>query len=158
MATCTYSVFFVFAGADSSGAYTGEIDIIEGVHDNEHNQVTWHTGPGCYLTSTAPFTGTVVVSDPISYTQLWWFLNLAQNPSDTSCNGLVNGNAGCGITEWNRASYGPVFDAQQGGVFAMKWDEDGISVCKHTISFARPQPLIEITQGRSTVLTYRKIS
>lgn len=23
----------------------GEIDIIEGVHDNEHNQVTWHTGP-----------------------------------------------------------------------------------------------------------------
>jgi len=25
---------------------TGEIDIIEGVHDNEHNQVTWHTAPG----------------------------------------------------------------------------------------------------------------
>lgn len=24
---------------------TGEIDIIEGVHDNAHNQVTWHTGP-----------------------------------------------------------------------------------------------------------------
>jgi len=24
----------------------GEIDIIEGVHDNEHNQVTWHTAPG----------------------------------------------------------------------------------------------------------------
>lgn len=24
----------------------GEIDIIEGVHDNEHNQVAWHTGPG----------------------------------------------------------------------------------------------------------------
>lgn len=25
---------------------TGEIDVIEGVHDNEHNQVTWHTNPG----------------------------------------------------------------------------------------------------------------
>jgi beta-glucanase (GH16 family) len=25
---------------------TGEIDIIEGVHDNEHNQVTWHTSAG----------------------------------------------------------------------------------------------------------------
>lgn len=27
----------------------GEIDIIEGVHDNEHNQVTWHTEPGMSL-------------------------------------------------------------------------------------------------------------
>jgi|SRR6267154_1255433 len=28
---------------------TGEIDIIEGVHDNEHNQVTWHTSAGYFL-------------------------------------------------------------------------------------------------------------
>jgi hypothetical protein len=28
---------------------TGEIDIIEGVHDNEHNQVAWHSGPGVPL-------------------------------------------------------------------------------------------------------------
>jgi len=41
--------------------YTGEIDIIEGVHDNEHNQVTWHTGPNCNLTQNANFTGTIVV-------------------------------------------------------------------------------------------------
>jgi hypothetical protein len=39
-----------------------EIDILEGVHDNEHNQVTWHTGPGCNLTPNDNFTGTVVVS------------------------------------------------------------------------------------------------
>jgi hypothetical protein len=26
----------------------GEIDIIEGVHDNEHNQVTWHTSAGYF--------------------------------------------------------------------------------------------------------------
>jgi hypothetical protein len=25
---------------------TGEVDIIEGVHDNEHNQVAFHTAPG----------------------------------------------------------------------------------------------------------------
>ena len=24
----------------------GEIDILEGVHDNEHNQIAWHTAPG----------------------------------------------------------------------------------------------------------------
>jgi hypothetical protein len=60
---------------------TGEIDIIEGVHDNEHNQVTWHTSTGyfqpvfctrkdanvmlgCNLTPPVnnSFTGTIVVS------------------------------------------------------------------------------------------------
>jgi hypothetical protein len=47
------------------------------------------------------------------------------------CNALVNDNAGCGITEWSRASYGPYFDSQGGGVFAMKWDENAISVCAY---------------------------
>lgn len=32
---------------------TGEIDIIEGVHDNEHNQVTWHTSAGYFYRVTA---------------------------------------------------------------------------------------------------------
>jgi len=59
----------------------GEIDIIEGVHDNEHNQVTWHTSAGyfqsvfcprkdanvilgCMLTPpvNGSYTGTIVVS------------------------------------------------------------------------------------------------
>ncbi|TFY80118.1 hypothetical protein EWM64_g3892 [Hericium alpestre] len=84
---------------------TGEIDIIEGVHDNEHNQVTWHTSP-------ANFTGTIVGQS---------------NQPNLDCRGTDNG-PGCGITEWSRASYGPTFDAQGGGVFAMKWDQDGIAV------------------------------
>jgi len=45
------------------------------------------------------------------------------------CNALINNNAGCGVTEWSRASYGPIFDDEGGGVFAMKWDENGIAVC-----------------------------
>ena len=52
-----------------------------------------------------------------------------------ACDGTIPGNAGCGITEWSQASYGPTFDAQGGGVFAMKWDEDGISVCKLSMTF-----------------------
>ncbi|KAF9076327.1 concanavalin A-like lectin/glucanase domain-containing protein [Rhodocollybia butyracea] len=92
---------------------TGEIDIIEGVHDNEHNQVTWHTGPNCTLNATASFTGTVVQTN---------------GANNTNCDGNDNDNAGCGITEWSRASYGPFFDQQGGGVFAMKWDENGIAV------------------------------
>ncbi|THH17007.1 hypothetical protein EW146_g3741 [Bondarzewia mesenterica] len=91
---------------------TGEIDIIEGVHDNEHNQVTWHTNPGCTLTPTANFTGSIVQSN---------------GQPNLDCQGGST-NPGCGITEWSRASYGPTFDSQGGGVFAMKWDQDGIAV------------------------------
>lgn len=46
------------------------------------------------------------------------------------CDGSINYNAGCGVVEWSRASYGPVFDEQGGGVFAMKWDVSGIGVCE----------------------------
>lgn len=46
------------------------------------------------------------------------------------CNAFINNNAGCGVTEWSQASYGPLFDEANGGVFAMNWDENGIAVCK----------------------------
>ena len=36
---------------------------------------------------------------------------------------------GCGITEWSQASYGPYLVEQGGGVLAMKWDENDISIC-----------------------------
>ena len=40
----------------------GEIDVIEGVHDNEHNQVTWHTMANCSLTPSADlFSGSLAV-------------------------------------------------------------------------------------------------
>lgn len=48
----------------------------------------------------------------------------------TDCNAFINSNSGCGMTEWSRASYGPYFDSQGGGVFAMKWDENSIAVCE----------------------------
>lgn len=115
--------------------YFGEIDIIEGVHDNQHNQVTWHTGPGCLLNPNGNFTGTVVQN--------------ATGGDNVVCDGTVPPNAGCGITEWSRASYGPTFDAQGGGVFAMKWDENGIFVW----SFYRaavPQDIVQGTPNPST--------
>jgi hypothetical protein len=42
----------------------------------------------------------------------------------------LNNNSGCDVTEWSRASYGPLFEQSGGGVIAMKWDENEISVCK----------------------------
>ncbi|KAH7930995.1 glycoside hydrolase family 16 protein [Leucogyrophana mollusca] len=108
--------------------WNGEIDIIEGVHDNEHNQVTWHTAPGCNLTATSNFTGTIVQTNGVDNLQ---------------CNAFIDYNAGCGVTEWSRASYGPYFDSQGGGVFAMKWDADGIAVW----SFYRAAIPQDIVQG-----------
>ncbi|KAF7342011.1 Glycoside hydrolase family 16 protein [Mycena venus] len=94
----------------------------EGVHDNEHNQVTWHTGP-------ANYTGSLVPG--------------GNGSANLNCDGNLPGNAGCGITEWSTASYGPFFDAQGGGVFAMKWDETGIAV----YSFYRSAIPKDITSG-----------
>jgi hypothetical protein len=88
--------------------YGGGIDILEGVNDNEYNQVTWHTAPGCYLTPSDNYTG-----------------SLAGN---LDCNSTASGSPGCGIIEGSRASYGPYLDAQGGGVYAMEWDNQGISV------------------------------
>ncbi|KAJ7492593.1 glycoside hydrolase family 16 protein [Mycena latifolia] len=131
--------------------FTGEIDILEvefqvhsfplhadtvqGVHDNEHNQVTWHTGPGCSLTLESNYTGSVVSSNGVP---------------NTNCDGNANGNAGCGITEWSKASYGPFFEAQGGGVFAMKWDETGIAV----YSFYRSAIPGDITSGSPNPATW----
>lgn len=52
--------------------------------------------------------------------------NPKQTPgkNNTECNGLIANNAGCGLTEWSRASYGLSFEAQGGGVSAMKMGRD----------------------------------
>ncbi|THU94304.1 hypothetical protein K435DRAFT_900457 [Dendrothele bispora CBS 962.96] len=81
---------------------TGEINILEGVRDNEHNQVTWHTAPGCFLTPESNFTGAVAQSN-------------GQN--NTNCDGTIPPNAGCGVQEWSRALYGEEFNLQGGGSF-----------------------------------------
>ncbi|KAH8102642.1 glycoside hydrolase family 16 protein [Cristinia sonorae] len=115
---------------------TGEIDIFEGVHDNEHNQVTWHTGPNCTLTPNDQYTGSLVVG--------------GSGQPNLICDGNIPGNAGCGITEWSRASYGPSFDAQGGGVFAMKWDDTGIAVW----SFYRAAVPKDIQNGQPAPSTW----
>lgn len=52
----------------------------------------------------------------------------------TNCDASLNSNSGCDVTEWSMASYGPLFEQSGGGVIAMKWDENGISVCERPIS------------------------
>ena|SRR6266542_4359367 len=88
---------------------------------------------GCALNTSAPFTGSISVSrnsTPLTNNILTVCLKTSGGQPHTDCNAFINSNAGCGITEWSRASYGPFFDSQGGGVFAMKWDENGVSVCE----------------------------
>ncbi|KZP13488.1 glycoside hydrolase family 16 protein [Athelia psychrophila] len=105
--------------------WNGEIDILEGVSVNYQNQITWHTGPECLLTPSNNYTGTLV--------------------GNLNCDTNVSSNAGCGIIDKSAASYGPYFDLQGGGVYAMMWDETGISVW----NFYRAAIPVEITQGGS---------
>ncbi|KAF5313408.1 hypothetical protein D9611_008511 [Ephemerocybe angulata] len=107
----------------------GEIDILEGTHDNEHNQITWHTTGGCYLDASQKFTGTL--------------LDKAENGSVQCNEDPVGGRYGCSTMEWSQASYGPYFESQGGGILAMKWDEYSIAVW----SFFRAAIPKDVTSG-----------
>jgi len=90
----------------------GEIDIVEGVNDYTENQATVHTSTGCNLASSnatsLSISGSVI--------------------GGTDCSALDTGNQGCGIRAGTTNSFGPGFNSNGGGVYAMKWDTTGIAV------------------------------
>jgi len=86
----------------------GEIDIVEGVNENTYNQASLHTAVGCTITSDFGGTGQLV--------------------AETDCSADDTGNQGCGIRSTDPTSYGAGFNSNGGGVYAMLWDSDGISV------------------------------
>ncbi|OWZ45845.1 hypothetical protein C351_02083 [Cryptococcus neoformans c8] len=93
-------------GYEGTWPETGEIDIIEGIQSNTNNQMTIHTMPGCsinYSTSNL-YLGTLTNQDCDSST----------------------GGSGCSIISASDSSYGMSFNLAGAGVFAVKWDTDGI--------------------------------
>jgi len=80
----------------------GEIDVIEGVNAAMSNIITLHTGPGCTVTNGA-----------------------SGNLKDGNCN-AGGGNMGC--SQDTKAPYGDAFNDVGGGVYAMEWTADAISV------------------------------
>ncbi|KAK0239520.1 glycoside hydrolase family 16 protein [Armillaria nabsnona] len=90
----------------------GEIDITEGINDYTNNQATLHTNSGCSLPSinaaSLNITGAAV--------------------GGTNCAANETGNAGCGFRSASDVSFGAAFNGNGGGVYAMKWDDDGIEV------------------------------
>jgi hypothetical protein len=90
----------------------GEIDIVEGINDYTNNQATIHTNPGCTIASSnsamLDITGNIV--------------------GGTDCAAADTGNQGCGSRSNNNNSFGPGFNSNGGGVYAMQWDDSGIAV------------------------------
>ncbi|KAF8075111.1 glycoside hydrolase family 16 protein [Lyophyllum atratum] len=86
----------------------GEIDILEGVHDQPANQYTLHTGPGCTLT-----TESVPVSGRVASKQ---------------CATINGDNTGCAFVDPDSSSYGKGFNLIAGGVFVHLWDSTGIKM------------------------------
>lgn len=48
----------------------------------------------------------------------------------TSCESNLTGKPGCDIVDDGEVSFGATFNDKKGGVYAMKWDADTISVCE----------------------------
>ncbi|KIM47928.1 glycoside hydrolase family 16 protein [Hebeloma cylindrosporum] len=90
----------------------GEIDIVEGVNDYTNNQATVHTDIGCTLASSS--SNTLAISGKVI--------------GGTNCAALTTGNQGCGIRAATSNSFGAAFNANNGGVYAMKWDSTGVAV------------------------------
>ena len=94
----------------------GEIDIVEGVHNEVFNSMTLHTNPGCTLDTSR---ANVDIALPGSANT---FVGTVKT---TDCNVQVNFNSGCSIQDTDGRSFGIGLNGQQGGVYATLWDEIG---------------------------------
>jgi len=101
----------------------GEIDIVEGIHDQPTNQYTLHSGPNCNLT-----TGSTQVTGRVGNKQ---------------CATIDGVNTGCYFADDDTRSYGKGFNLIAGGVFAHLWDQDGLKIWH----FPRTDIPADITAG-----------
>jgi beta-glucanase (GH16 family) len=106
--------------AEDAWPNKGEIDIIEGVNAQMTDIITLHTGPGCSITSNG------------GKGQL----------GNGDCN-ADNAHGGC--SQQTKAAYGDAFNDNGGGVYAMEWTSDAISIWH----FARAAIPADITAGTS---------
>lgn len=86
---------------------SGEIDIIEGVNAQTKNAVTLHTSPGCTVSNTGTMSTTKFAS--------------------ANC-GAAGDSAGCGQQTADNQNYGDGFNTIGGGVYALQWTSEQISV------------------------------
>jgi len=86
----------------------GEIDIIEGVNNQQGNLASLHTTPSCTMPDDRSESGT---------------------PTSSDCDTSVNFNQGCGVSFQKSSSYGSNFNSQGGGFYVMaRTRQDGIRI------------------------------
>ncbi|KAM3447459.1 hypothetical protein MY3296_008696 [Beauveria thailandica] len=83
---------------------SGEIDIIEGVNTQTQNAITLHTKDKCQMAGASVLANTFV--------------------GEVEC----NASTGCGQQTGDNQNYGDGFNAIHGGVYAMEWTDQQISV------------------------------
>ncbi len=105
-----WPAFWSYGDEQKSWPIQGEIDIIENVNTATYNMQVLHTDAGCAMTgqSTTLYSGTWATTS-------------------TDCNAAVNGNSGCGIAGTS-GSFGPTFNTNKGGVYALEWTDTFIRV------------------------------
>jgi len=85
----------------------GEIDIVEGVNNQDTNVVTLHTAPGCFMPKSRAMTGSLL---------------------GLNCNAATDHNAGCGVSISGGNNYGSTFNSNGGGWYAMQRTSDSVTV------------------------------
>ncbi|KAF8448917.1 glycoside hydrolase family 16 protein [Boletus edulis BED1] len=108
----------------------GEIDIVEGINNQKHNQMTLHSGTSNPCTIDVPANGTFTGS----------VLN-------QKCYSNQTADAGCSILDSDSSSFGYGFNEAQGGVFAFLWDNSAGMSLWH---FARANIPADITNQSPT--------
>ncbi|PSR92127.1 glycoside hydrolase family 16 protein [Coniella lustricola] len=87
---------------------SGEIDMIEGVNSQTANEITLHTAEGCTMAQGKQMASTKLL--------------------DTLDCGAGDGSTGCPQKTTETTNYGAGLNAGGGGVYAMEWTSDAISV------------------------------
>ncbi|KAF7718578.1 Endo-1,3(4)-beta-glucanase [Penicillium ucsense] len=104
MPASTCGTWPAFWSVGQNWPHDGEIDIIEGVNMQAHNEIVMHTAGTCSIAD-AGMTGSV---------------------NATGC-GEDLGTVGCKV-EGHEGSYGTSFNKQGGGVYAMEWTETFVKI------------------------------
>jgi hypothetical protein len=122
----------------------GEVDLLEGVNEYTTNSVTLHTSAGCMVDNTtsgsgggsgatggadAPFTGLLSTDDcDVAAPGQGKNVGCSIRAPDTMP-GLATGGSGAdSIAETPLPSYGTEFNKAGGGIYAMDWTAESISV------------------------------